>query len=50
MVWQRFKRGRAEQAWYYRGLVESLCDIPTDGREVPFCTELREQVERLFNS
>ena len=47
-VWGRFKRGRGEQEWYYRGLVESLCSAPADGREVPFCEELRVEVDRLF--
>src|SRR5439155_6449654 len=45
-VWERFKCGRAEQAWYYRGLVESLCGGGGDGKEIPFCAELREEVER----
>jgi (p)ppGpp synthase/HD superfamily hydrolase len=48
-VWDRFKRGRPEQEWYYRGLLESLCGAPgPDGREVPFCGELREEIDRLF--
>jgi (p)ppGpp synthase/HD superfamily hydrolase len=49
-VWNRFKRGRAEQAWYYHGLVDSLCgaSAPPERPPVPFCRELREEVERLF--
>ena len=48
-VWDRFKRGRREQEWYYRGLVASLCDTPgADGKETPFCAELREEVGTLF--
>jgi (p)ppGpp synthase/HD superfamily hydrolase len=49
-VWARFKRGRAEQAWYYHGLVDSLCGkaAPPERPPVPFCGELRETVERLF--
>jgi (p)ppGpp synthase/HD superfamily hydrolase len=47
-IWSRFKRGRQEQEWYYRGLVASLCDTPADGPEIPFCPALREEVERLF--
>jgi (p)ppGpp synthase/HD superfamily hydrolase len=49
-VWARFKRGRAEQAWYYHGLVGSLCgpSSPPERPPVPFCRELREEVERLF--
>lgn len=49
-VWSRFKRGRAEQEWYYRSLVEVLCDGTADGRKVPFCDELREEVEKLFGA
>lgn len=47
-LWSRFKRGRAEQEWYYRGLVEVLCDVQT-GREIPFCDEFRDVVDRLFS-
>src|SRR5689334_15091995 len=39
-VWARFKRGRAEQEWYYRGLVDSLCGAGAESREggeIPFC-------------
>jgi len=47
-VWQRFKRGKREQEWYYRGLVEALCDTPTGQPEVPFCPALRAEVNALF--
>ena len=48
-VWERFKRGRSDQEWYYRGLVTSLCDTPSaDGKETPFCAEFKEEVGRLF--
>jgi (p)ppGpp synthase/HD superfamily hydrolase len=47
-VWERFKRGRKEQEWYYRGLVESLCSPHEGEDEVPFCKEFREEVERVF--
>ena len=46
-VWQRFKRGRKEQEWYYRGLVEVLCN-GGDAQDVPFCVELRTVVDALF--
>ncbi len=48
VVWSRFKRGREEQEWYYRGLVESLCNQREDGDEIPFCAEFKDEVERLF--
>jgi (p)ppGpp synthase/HD superfamily hydrolase len=50
-VWTRFKRGRQEQAWYYRGLVDSLCNYsPTGSQDIPFCNELRQEVEALFGA
>ena len=45
-VWARFKRGRKEQEWYYRALVESLCG--TSASPVPFCPAFREVVGSLF--
>lgn len=47
-VWDRFKRGRREQEWYYRGLVVSLCGSDAEG--LPFCEELRREVEALFGT
>lgn len=47
-TWSRFKRGRTQQEWYYRGLVAALCS-PRDGEEpLPFCGEFRQVVEELF--
>jgi hypothetical protein len=52
-IWERFKRGRSDQEWYYRGLVESLCSQvaatsqgETSGHagSLSFCQELK----RLF--
>ena len=43
-VWERFKRGREKQEWYYRGLVESLCC----GMEDSIFQEFKEQVESVF--
>jgi (p)ppGpp synthase/HD superfamily hydrolase len=47
-VWQRFKRGKSEQAWYYRGLVQALCSARPDQPEIPFCDALRAEVEKAF--
>lgn len=47
-VWTRFKRGRDKQEWYYRSLVEVLCSDPPGGKPVPYCEELRQEVDRLF--
>ncbi len=49
-VWSRFKRGRAEQEWYYRGLVEVLCKAVEGEPPIPFCEQLREEVDRLFGT
>jgi (p)ppGpp synthase/HD superfamily hydrolase len=49
-AWSRFKRGRAQQEWYYRGLVEALC-VPRRGEEpLPFCDEFRRVVDELFGT
>ncbi len=36
VVWTKFKRGREQQAWYYRGLVGALCrePLPAPGAEL----------------
>jgi (p)ppGpp synthase/HD superfamily hydrolase len=47
-VWERFKRGRKEQEWYYRGLVEVLCSQREGEDAIPFCREFSEEVERVF--
>ncbi len=47
-VWSRFKRGRAQQEWYYRGLVEALC-APREGEEpLPLCVDFAHVVDELF--
>lgn len=45
-VWKRFKRGKKQQTWYYRQLIESL------GYEsgFPLLTQLEKEVEKLFGS
>ncbi len=48
-IWGVFKRGRKEQEWYYRALVESLCEyVPPGQQAVPFCAEFQELVEQVF--
>ncbi len=47
-VWKRFNRGRKEQEWYYRALVESLCH-PFDAPEkASLFQQLRNEVENVF--
>ena len=43
-VWTRFKRGREQQAWYYRNVIASL----GAGSAFPLLEELKLEVERLF--
>jgi len=45
MVWERFNRGKQDQEWYYRNVVESL------GYQSNFklLDELKIEVNRLFN-
>ncbi len=43
-VWDRFRQGRDLQAWYYRGLVESL-----SAQKGPLFQALRKAVDELFS-
>lgn len=45
-AWDRFKRGRKEQEWYYRALAEVLCG---DGKAGIF-REFEEAVEECFGT
>ena len=47
-VWSRFKRGREEQAWYYRSLVESLCNGFGAQESPELFLLLKGEVEALF--
>jgi (p)ppGpp synthase/HD superfamily hydrolase len=43
-VWDRFKRGRDQQEWYYRNVIESLGHLS----KFQLLEELKLEVERLF--
>ncbi|MCM3575752.1 HD domain-containing protein [Mesobacillus subterraneus] len=43
-VWSRFKRGKEQQEWYYRNVIQSL----GHASEFPLLEELKLEVERLF--
>ncbi|RSD29058.1 HD domain-containing protein [Mesobacillus subterraneus] len=43
-VWSRFKRGREQQEWYYRNVIESL----SYKGEFPLLEQLKAEVEQLF--
>jgi (p)ppGpp synthase/HD superfamily hydrolase len=49
-LWKRFKAGKADQAWYYNGLVESLCDRLDDHPEGSIFHRLKETVALLFGT
>jgi len=50
-VWSRFKRGKNQQAWYYRSLVAVLCDYTPPGQpSVPFCAAFSSLVEQVFSA
>ncbi len=45
-AWDKFKRGREQQQWYYTGIVESLGCLST----FPLLDVLRIEVEEVFTS
>lgn len=47
-VWERFKRGRAQQEWYYRGLVRSLGNYPDIPGYRQIYDRFTAEVERVF--
>jgi len=47
-VWQRFKRGRAEQGWYYREVIKSLLTDEALAQKYPIFSELKRLVEQFF--
>jgi len=49
-VWERFARGREKQAWYYRGLAESLHHGVESPEQYPIFAEFAQEVDNLFGS
>jgi (p)ppGpp synthase/HD superfamily hydrolase len=47
-VWKRFRRGRADQERYYRGLVESLCNRSDNHGYESIFRQLKDEVESFF--
>ena len=47
-VWERFRRGRGAQAWYYRGLVASLCDGRDNRGYGALFEDFEREVEAFF--
>lgn len=49
-LWGRFKETKEWQAWYYNGLVESLCDRLDEYPEGSIFHRLKETVDLLFGT
>ena len=47
-VWKRFNRGRKEQEWYYRALVESLCYQLDVEEKTTLFQQFLNEVENVF--
>jgi (p)ppGpp synthase/HD superfamily hydrolase len=47
-VWENFGRGKEQQAWYYRSILESLTANVTNPKEYPIFARLAAIVEELF--
>jgi len=47
-VWARFKRGKESQAWYYRGLADSLPTGLESPETYPIFAQFRQEVTNLF--
>lgn len=45
-IWERFKRGKEKQEWYYREIVDRLA-ITLEGEQI--FNELKEEVEKVFS-
>lgn len=48
VVWKRFGRGKEQQAWYYRSVLESLKANVVDLENYPIFARLEEVVDELF--
>lgn len=49
-VWNRFKRGKQEQEWYYKGLVESLCNHDDIPQNVTLFKNFKDIVYKCFQN
>ena len=49
-VWERFKRGKEKQEWYYRNLIESLNTKSENKSYLELFKLLRDEVENLFGT
>ena len=47
-LWQRFKRGKDVQSWYYHAAVKAMSDLEFDAEAVPFYKEFEDKVNQVF--
>lgn len=47
-LWQRFKRGKDIQSWYYHAAVKAMSDLEFDAEAAPFYKEFEEKVNQVF--
>jgi len=47
-VWDRFNRGKEEQAWYYRNLAQSLPFDVEKPEQYPIFAQFAQEVDQLF--
>ena len=47
-IWDRFNRGKEDQKWYYRGIVNALCNGSYNSDHWNLFQQLRNNVEEVF--
>ncbi len=47
-LWQRFKRGKNIQSWYYHAAVKAMIDLEFDTEAAPFYKEFEDKVNQVF--
>ena len=47
-LWQRFKRGKNIQSWYYHAAVQAMSDLEFDAEAAHFYKEFEDKVNQFF--
>lgn len=47
-LWQRFKRGKDIQSWYYHAAAKAMSDLEFDTEAAPFYKEFEDKVNQVF--
>ncbi len=47
-LWQRFKRGKDVQSWYYHAAVKAMAALEFDSAAAPFYKEFEDKVNEVF--